>query len=350
VTSRSGARAIALTCAALAAGCFSGPTHRGDKSDHFDGTRFFDDKPAREVGLTGLLKWQANARKRGHWPDKFIDAPPGPAPEREVVGDRMRVTFVNHATTLVQLEGKNILTDPIWSERCSPVSWTGPARIRPPGVRFEDLPRIDVVLISHNHYDHMDVATLERLVDAHHPLILTGLGNDLVLAEYGIEARALDWFDTVTISESLTIHSVPNQHFSNRGLTDGDGTLWTAFVMQGKHAGNAYFAGDTGYGAHFKGVGEKFADQGGVRVAILPIGAYRPEWFMGAVHTTPAEAVKAARDLGARTSVAMHFGTFPLADEGRLDPVRDLYTALGKPENKRVRFWVLGFGEGRDVP
>ena len=339
--------------AVVAGGLFIGacvlaaPTYRGPPSDHFDGEQFFDDKPPTP-GATGLLKWLVT-RDPGPWPE-WIDVEPGPPPPREVSEPgRLRVTVVNHATVLVQLDGVNILTDPIWSERASPFSFVGPKRVRAPGVRFEDLPKIDVVVLSHNHYDHMNIETLVRLRDAHQPLFIAGLGNDRFLGEQGITARAVDWGDVVDV-HGVKIHAVQNQHFSNRGLGDNDGTLWTAYVFEGPTAGQAYFAGDTGYGSHFSEVGAKFPK---LRVALLPIGAYEPEWFMGPVHTTPAEAVRAQRDLGAASAVAIHYGTFPLADDGYEDAEHDLQAALDATERAtgaRPAFDALPFGEGKDVP
>jgi L-ascorbate metabolism protein UlaG (beta-lactamase superfamily) len=327
--------------------CLSAPRYHGPISDHFDGEQFFDDKPSKK-GLADLMKWQSS-RERGVWPERVEGAVPGPAPERVVDGARMKVTFINHATTLVQLDGMNVLTDPIWSERASPFSFAGPARVRPPGVRFEDLPKIDVVLLSHNHYDHMDTDTLVRLKAAHDPLFVTGLGNDLFLAQHGITAVALDWGGTATRG-ALKIESVPNQHFSSRGLGDQDATLWTAFVVAGPTGGAFYFGGDTGYGAHFKKVGDAHP---GLRLAILPIGAFEPEWFMGPVHVSPAEAVQALEDLGAKVGVGMHFGTFRLADDDIDEPTRGVLDALdarARAGKRPIDFWVLGFGEGRDVP
>jgi L-ascorbate metabolism protein UlaG (beta-lactamase superfamily) len=256
----------------------------------------------------------------------------------------VRVTFINHATTLIQLDGVNVLTDPIWSDRASPVSFAGPHRVRPPGIRFEDLPPIDAVVLSHNHYDHMDVATLQRLQSTYPRLrVFTGLGNRAFLtAQHLDQVFEMDWWQTTPLAgTAVTITSVPNQHFSNRGLLDSDQTLWTAWVLEGTN-GRAYFGGDTGYGPHFKAVGDKL---GPFRLAVLPIGAYLPEWFMAPVHMSPADAVKAKGELGAKVMVPVHYGTFPLADDGETQPVEELRKSTQDPD-----VWILGFGEGREVP
>lgn len=259
----------------------------------------------------------------------------------------MRVTFVNHATVLLQMDGVNILTDPIWSERCSPVSFAGPKRVVPPGLRFEQLPTIDVVLLSHNHYDHLDVSTLRRLADEHRPRILVPLGNRRVLDRAGVRgAEELDWWQSVEVRDGVRVAAVPAQHFSGRGMFDRDRALWAGFVVSGP-AGSAYFAGDTGFGAHFEEIRDRF---GPPRLALLPIGAYRPEWFMSRVHTSPDEALRAHRILGAGTSVGIHFGTFRLADDGQDEAPARVEALLCEGAAPRPRFWVLGFGESRDVP
>ncbi len=323
---------------------FAVPRWGGPVSDHFDGDQFRN--PQAEPGFTDLVRWQLQ-RDHAVWPD-HVDAVPGPPPPRAVPPGNMRVTFINHATTLVQVDGVNILTDPIWSERCSPVSFVGPKRVRIPGIRFEDLPPIHVVLISHNHYDHMDLPTLRRLEETHHPLVLVGLGNGGFLRDNGLQhVRELDWWHHTPAPLDVVIHAVPNQHFSGRGLTDRQGALWTAYVVESPRGGSFYFAGDTGYGPHFAAVQKRFPS---LRLAILPIGAYRPEWFMGAVHVSPSQALQAHRDLGAATSVAMHFGTFDLADDGVTEAPDVLLKLLAEQPEPKPRFWVLGFGEGRDVP
>lgn len=336
--------AVLLPTVVAGAGCaLSAPTWRGPKSDHFDGEKFFTpDPPTKREG--GFLKWQLS-RTPGPWLP-YRAEPHGEAPPHHVDGGKMRVTFINHATTLIQLDGVNLLTDPIYSERASPFSFVGPKRVRPPGIRFEDLPPIHVVVLSHNHYDHMNVETLKRLQASFpHLQIFAGLGNKAFLDSQGLsKVQELDWGDTRTVG-AITVRSVRNQHFSNRGLFDNDGTLWSAWAFEGPTAGKAYFAGDTGYGPHFKEAGTK---HGPFRLAILPVGAYKPEWFMGPVHQTPAEAVQAAIDLGAKTALPMHYGTFELADEGETEAIDELKKAMATHPGSG--FVVFGFGEGRDVP
>jgi L-ascorbate metabolism protein UlaG (beta-lactamase superfamily) len=339
--------ALVLAFVALVVGLgywFSGPAYQGPVSDHFDGERFQNMRPGPHGGLGKFLRWQWT-RDRPPWVDR--DPPPGPPPPRRVERGSMRVTFVNHATVLIQQDGVNVLTDPIWSERASPVSFAGPRRHRPPGIRFEDLPPIQAVLVGHNHYDHLDLPTLRRLQQAHRPHFFCGLGNKALLERAGLErVSELDWWQTARLGESVELVAVPVQHFSNRGLFDRDRTLWLGYVVRGP-AGMAYFASDTGSGPHFTEVRRRL---GAPRLAVLPIGAYRPEWFMSAVHVSPAEALTAHLALGAGTSVGMHHGTFSLADDGQDEPAAALHAALERHPEPRPRFWTLEFGEGREVP
>ncbi len=326
-------------------GCaLSGPVHTGPRSDHFDGERFVNMRAVPHGGFGDFLRWQWS-RERGPWTRR--DGAAGPRPPTRVPRGDMRITFVNHATTLLQLDGLNLLTDPIWSERCSPFSWIGPRRQQPPGVRFEDLPPIDAVVISHNHYDHLDLPTLRRLADSHRPRFFVGLGNRALLEKAGIaRVTEIDWWETVRLDGDVQVTGVPAQHFSNRGLFDRDGTLWLGYLVRGP-AGSAFFAGDTGAGPHFAEIRRRY---GSPRLAILPIGAFRPEWFMAGVHVSPEEAVVAHETLGAGTSVGIHFGTFPLADDGQDEPPLALRAALARrPEGQRPRFLVLAPGEGRTL-
>lgn len=320
-------------------------TWRGPKSDHFDGRRFFTPgAPRLDARFAKLVRFLATRRPEP-WP-AFRKLPGGPRPPARVPDGALRVTWVNHATVLIQLDGVNLLTDPIWSERASPFSFAGPKRVRPPGIRFEDLPPIDAVLLSHNHYDHLDLATLARLSAANPATrIFAGLGLAGFLEGEGIPGVTdLDWGESAQIS-GVRLTAAPTQHFSSRGMFDSNGTLWCAWVIGAKE-GRVYFAGDTGYGPHFAKTGGAL---GPFRLAILPIGAYEPAWFMGPVHENPAEAVAAMKDLKALRAIGIHFGTFQLTDEGISRPVEALDAALAK-ETPRPDFRVLAFGEGWDVP
>lgn len=319
---------------------FAAPGYDGPASDHFDGTRFRNLEGV-DHGFLAFLKWISN-RERGVW-QNWIESEPGPAPPERVAEGELRITWVNHATLLVQIDGVNILTDPVWSYRVSPVSWAGPRRHRAPGIRFEDLPPIDIVAVSHNHYDHMDVATLRRLVERNAPIIACGLGNGTFLQREGMSGtKELDWWDSMEV-KGVTVTSVPARHFSARGPGDRDKALWTGFVFRGRSR-SVYFAGDTGYGSHFAEIGRRF---GSIDVALLPIGAFRPRWFMSPVHIDPYEAIQAHRDLGASVSIPMHYGTFPLGDDAENEPLETLERALA--ETGETGFAVLEMGESWDA-
>lgn len=336
-------RAAGITAAVATLGfvaerlAFAAPRYRGPGSDHFDGKRFRNQQSGWQ-SEGSFLKWQLT-KTPTPWP-KWIDSTPGPRPV-ERVASGIRVTHVNHATVLLQMDGVNILTDPIWSDRCSPVQWTGPKRHRAPGLRFEDLPPIDMIVISHNHYDHMDLATLRRLPGVP---IFVPLGNAAFLERHGVRgARDLDWWQSVE-QKGLKVTLVPAQHFSARGITDRNATLWGGFVLSGP-SGHVYFAGDTGWGRHYAEIAQRF---GPMRVALLPIGAYLPRWFMKPAHIDPSEAVDAHLALSARTSIAIHYGTWALGDDGAEEPVEDLRAAIAA--KKASNFLVLDHGVGFDVP
>jgi L-ascorbate metabolism protein UlaG (beta-lactamase superfamily) len=280
-------------------------------------------------------------RKQGKWKENKTESY-GKRPldrERETI----RITFVNHSTFLIQVDGLNFLTDPVWSKRTSPFSWAGPKRMRPPGIRFEDLPRIDVVLLSHNHYDHLDLPTMRMVFGAHHPKIFTPLGVKSFLDKEKISgAMEMDWWQETQISETVKLLCVPAQHFSGRGTLDRDATLWCGYVIK-TSKGNIYFAADTGYNEiTFKEIGKKV---GAIKAALLPIGAYKPDWFMSPIHVSPDEAVKIHLDVKSEKSIGMHFGTFPLADDSYDDPVNDLKMALAKNNLNEEQFIVLKEGE-----
>jgi L-ascorbate metabolism protein UlaG (beta-lactamase superfamily) len=320
----------------------SGPKYSGPVTDHFDGKKFTNPTGIKAKGFSEVLKWAFN-RKRGPWPEaKNLSY--GAKPIARV--DRgVKITFVNHSTFLIQTNGLNILTDPVWSERASPFTFMGPKRKRIPGIKLEDLPTIDLILLSHNHYDHLDLATLKKIFNTHHPKIITPLGVKALLEKNNIEgADDLDWWDEYKLNDHITIQATPAQHFSSRGTFDRDATLWCGFVIKRKE-GNIYFAGDTGYNSKtFIEIGERCAP---LNIALIPIGAYKPTWFMSPIHCSPEEAVQIHIDIKSFQSIATHFGTFPLADEGGEEPVSDLRAALDAKNIAREKFIALTEGESK---
>jgi L-ascorbate metabolism protein UlaG (beta-lactamase superfamily) len=311
--------------------------YRGAASGHFDGARFFDPAdrahPPRETPPARFFNRWLTGDGRAKWPEQVPVAPA--VPPRRVLGDTMLATWIGHATVLVQTQGLNILTDPIWSERASPFSFIGPKRVRAPGVRLEDLPKIDLVLVSHNHYDHMDLPTLRRLWDRDRPTIVTSLGNDAILRRAGVDAKAGDWGESFPVYAPcpppgrcppmawVRIERV--RHWSSRWGVDRNRALWSGFSVR-LPGGNLFFAGDTGWGGGSWAA--EAAGDGPYRLAILPIGAYLPRDVMQGNHMNPEEAVAAFRRLGARTGLGVHWGTFQLTFEGIDDPPRRLAAAL----------------------
>lgn len=306
-------------------------------SDHFDGRHFFNPS-----GAAGKPFWQVPrlllASGKTEWPRR-VDNPrflPPPQPEP----GQVVVTHIGHASFLLQTRSGNVLTDPVYAKRASPVQWAGPKRVRAPGLALEALPEIKAVLVSHNHYDHMDMATLRYLEQRFHPLFLTGLGNARPLKSRGLkQVVELDWWQRHEAGE-LQFTMTPAQHFSARGVFDRNRTLWGGFLMEAEQR-KVYFAGDSAYAGHFREIRDRL---GSPDLAMLPIGAYDPEWFMQEIHMNPEEAVQAHLDLGARQSVAMHYGVFQLTFEAIDEPVQRL-TAKLQQDIPAEQFRALGFGE-----
>ncbi|MGA8224734.1 MAG: MBL fold metallo-hydrolase [Candidatus Acidiferrales bacterium] len=322
--------------------------YRGPVTDHFDGEHFYNPGSQIPHGSGGLFKWLAN-REQGPWRE-WTDAPPGPPPPARVSDGGLRVTFIGHSTVLIQMDGMNFLTDPIWSMRASPLSWIGPRRHRPPGLRLEDLPPINLVLQSHDHYDHLNIPTMRQLTKRHRIKFLTPLGvrARLITANIpgGTEAAELDWWQAISISPEIKVTAVPARHFSGRSLRDRNRTLWSGYVIEGP-SGAVCFAGDSGYGSHFCEIREHFPN---LRLALIPIGAFRPQWFMGPVHMSPQEAVRAHQELGTASSIGIHFGTFHLADDGEDEPVLELQRTLEAAGIPPSRFVTLNCGQGIEIP
>jgi N-acyl-phosphatidylethanolamine-hydrolysing phospholipase D len=253
------------------------------------------------------------------------------------------VTWVGHATLLVQLDGVNLLTDPHWSERASPVRFAGPRRLVPPGLAFDALPPIHLVLISHDHYDHLDVDTVRRLAEVHRPLFLVPLGLEAWFADHGIDdVVELDWWDRHEV-RGLVVTGVPAQHFSARSLWDRNRRLWSGWTVAG-HDRRFYFAGDT---AHYDGLKEIGERLGPFDLAAIPIGAYEPREMMRMSHTTPEEALDVLADVGGRHLVPIHWGTFDLADEPPGEPPVRLAAEAARRQLPADRVWILRHGETR---
>jgi L-ascorbate metabolism protein UlaG (beta-lactamase superfamily) len=311
-------------------------------SDHFDGELFFNPEPTirrsagRKFGLLSILRarMKRDPSVWAEWP-AHIENVPYPAPA-EITEGEVGVTFIGHSSFLLRLPGLNVLTDPVFSKRCSPVRFAGPSRVRAPGLALADLPRIDILLLSHNHYDHCDLASLSKLRKRFPAMrIVTGLGNASWLAAKRVKgATELDWWQAEALGETR-VTAVPARHFAARTLWDRNRTLWVGFVLEHRGA-KVYFAGDTGYTKYFKEIAARL---GPPDLALLPIGAYEPRWFMGPVHMNPADAVLAFADLGAKQAVGMHFGTFQLTAEAIDAPeaaLAEAKAAAGLPDTAFV--------------
>ena len=324
---------------------YSMKTYDGPVSDHFDGLHFFDPDGSPPKSLGEVLRWQfGSGRQRQAWPEwapsAYADTPPP-----RVDGDKVRLSFVGHASWLIQTAGLNILVDPVWSDRASPFSFAGPKRHNDPGIAFDALPPIDTVLVSHGHYDHLDTATLSKLSAKFSPRVITPLGNDITMreADAAIRVEAFDWRDRVELGGGVALTLVPTRHWSARGLFDRNKALWASFILE-TPAGKIYVVCDSGYGdgRHFRSVAEA---HGPLRLAILPIGAYEPRWFMRDQHMNPADAVKALADCGAQSALAHHHGTFQLTDEAIDAPAMALGVALDEAGIPRERFVALKPGQ-----
>jgi L-ascorbate metabolism protein UlaG (beta-lactamase superfamily) len=316
-----------------------GPGYHGARSDHFDGERFFNPGAGAGKSLAEFWRWQRTRAPRPWppWRDYRIEPQlPATLPAGEVA-----VTFINHMTCLIQLAGLAVLTDPVYSQRASPVQWAGPHRAHAPGVAFERLPAIDVVFVSHSHYDHMDLHTLRRLQRSHAPLFVTGLGNAAFLRGEGLaQVIELDWWGRCTLRGANLLFT-PAQHWSSRGPGDRNRTLWGGLWLTAAQR-SVYFCGDTGYAPLFAELRRRL---GQPDLALLPIGCYEPRWFMREQHMNPDDAVRAHLDLGARTSIGTHFGCFALTDEGIDEPVADLDRARSAHGLMAADFRVLQPGE-----
>jgi len=315
---------------------------------HFDGQKFFNPYPGfEERGVGDLAKWMIWDRltdQKPSRPDRYdFDNARAHVAFLKENHTALTITWVGHSTLLIQMDGQNILTDPIWSDRASPLQFLGPKRFTPPGIPFRDLPPVDVVIISHDHYDHLDKKTILKLGNA--PLYLVPLGVGDLLKSWGIDHyQELDWWDEFVFNK-IRFTCTPAQHFSGRTPFDRNQRLWAGWAIRGRMH-NLYFGGDSGYFPGFLDIGERL---GPFDLAALPIGAYRPRWFMAPVHMDPAQAVQAWQDLKARIFLPIHWRTFQLADEPLDEPPRLLHREIEKRHLEENLFWILKPGETRKV-
>lgn len=313
------------------------------KSNYFNGKKFYNPTIDFEPNVpffAALRMWYS--MKKATWP-KSVTNIAIPKLDLKLQPNDVAITFVNHATFLIQVNGLNILTDPIWSKRCSPIPGIGPKRVRAPGITFKNLPNIDLVLISHNHYDHLDIPTVRKLNKKFTPQFVVPIGKDKALLEsVGCKkVQELDWWQSLSINDRTTIYFTPTQHFSARTLFDKYESLWGAYVICSNNK-KIYFGGDAGYSRYYKDTYNKL---GAMDLALLGIGAYEPRWFMKNMHTNPAEAVQAHLDLHSKNSIAMHYGTFQLSAEAIDQPQKDLLVAIKEFKVSPDSFIILPEGK-----
>jgi L-ascorbate metabolism protein UlaG (beta-lactamase superfamily) len=322
------------------------PYYEGPVRANFDGLRFRNpDRPVTK-GFADFLRWQWEGG-RATWPEHYPSPHAGAKPPERVAG--LRVTHIGHASVLLQTAGVNILVDPVFSERASPVSFAGPRRVNPPGVAFDDLPPIDAVLVTHNHYDHLDGPTLAALWARHKARVVVPLGNDVIVRGHApdIAVSAHDWGEEIVLSDAVRVRVEPSYHWSARSFTDRRMALWASFAIT-TPAGLVYHVGDAGYhdGAIFREAGARYGE---IALAILPIGAFEPRWFMRDNHMNPEEAVAVMRELRARQALGHHWGTFQITNEEVERPVEALDTALKAAGIPQERFVPLRPGLSWDA-
>ncbi len=311
-------------------------------TDHYDRKRFYNqDVSILPKSILEVLKWKTSSSKNQPWPKEIAgkkDHPPSLVSDSDI-----RISSVGHATFLLQLGSYNILTDPVWSQRASPLSWIGPKRVTQPGIDFDKIPKIDIVLISHNHYDHLDMETVKKLHLHSKPIFIVPLGNQRVIKEAISDAivHDLDWYEQKQIG-SLMVHAIPSQHWSSRSVIDVNKNLWAGFIVE-SGGRQVCFIGDSGYNQKmFREIGDKFQN---IVFAIVPIGSYEPRWFMKPVHMNPQEALLAHQDMRAKFFIPSHFAVFKLSDEGYYTQLEDYHKAIAELGINKTEIITLMPGE-----
>lgn len=320
--------------------------YEGPVSDHFDGERFFNPWARRpEKGFLDILKWRIQGT-RSEWPD-HVENPQKPAISER--SETLKVTYIGHATMLVQIGQINLLIDPVFSDRASPFSNMGPKRLRPPFVPLNKLPKIDFVYVSHNHYDHLDLASLSWLAQNHAPVIYTPLGNTRIIAPVAKNCTmlALDWHQTASLGDDLHLTTTQAQHWSRRGFNDVCRDLWAGFILKKDKGPSLYYAGDTGFHAGmFEDIKKR---HGSPDIALLPIGAYEPRWFMKYSHMNPEDMMESYKILGSKRGMGFHFETFQLTDEA-FDAPRKRTEELLKKEKIKAEDFIIPYPGDSIIP
>lgn len=320
------------------------PVYKGEKLFNFDGTYFRSPRIIAGVqGVKSLLKWQRE-RVRPTWVvEKNLRHKPTLINSK--LGE-LNVVFINHSTFLIQIDGLNIITDPVFANRVGPLG-IGPKRHKPSGLAMNELPKIDIILLSHNHYDHLDIQAVKEIYKKNNSKIICPLGIGLFLDKHNIKHLPdLNWYEELNLNDNTSILCTEALHFSGRGLSDRNKTLWAGYLIKSRF-GDVYFVGDTGYNENiFTEIGKQHKD---ISLALIPIGAYKPEWFMSSVHISPAQAVMLHKAVGAKQSIAMHWGTFALADDGMYTAVEEIKKFHTTKDIKEDEFIILENGESKKI-
>ena len=317
--------------------------YQGEVTDHFNGKNFYIEGKEQKK-FSDFIKWRRE-RDAKKWPCEIKLKTTTPPPIAKIEGDKIRIALIGHSTFLIQTAGLNILTDPVFSEKTGPLM-LGVKRVTPPAIEIDDLPKIDYILISHNHYDHLDLPSVNKLFKKFKPQILLPLGvsnnfDKKIAKDY---VHELDWWQEKYINDQISIDLVPAYHWSKRSILDTNKTLWGGFVIKSNN-GNIYFAGDTGLedGKFFYEISKKYNN---IKVALLPIGAYLPFWFMAPEHTSPQDSVEIAQILGAENAIPMHYNTFQLADDEYGQAIAELEEIIQKQgDNLKTKFIIKDFGQ-----